>query len=362
VHKILHTEWSNGWGGQEIRIIDEIMAISEFGHDVFLACRKESKIYRAALEKNIRVFTLPFRGNFDLKTIYLLIRIIKENNISIVNTHSGKDTWVGGLAAKICKIKFIRTRHLSNAINSSRLNFINQMADYIFTTGESVRLNMINHNRIKPEKIKSIPTGIDTDIFNPSNFNSLEIRRKNGFTSDQLIIGIVAVLRGFKRHDRFLRMAGEIIRSNPQKKIIFLIVGDGPQKNNIKELLDKLNLNDKVILYGHSTNVPQILSMLDIFVLSSDSGEGVPQSIMQALLMKKAVIATDAGSTIDLHDGKNFLLVNKDSEDELFDACKRVIHDRKLRKNLSEKSRDFIYKKFSRKVMVEKINNIYKII
>ena len=143
VIKVLHTEWSDGWGGQEIRIIDEMLAIREQGIEVFLACRDHGIIKQKALEHSIPVFILPFRGNADLKTIFSLIRIIKKHSIDIVNTHSGKDTWVGGLAAKMARKKFIRTRHLSNPISTSPLNFINRLADYIITTGESVRSTMI---------------------------------------------------------------------------------------------------------------------------------------------------------------------------------------------------------------------------
>jgi len=135
--------WSDGWGGQEIRIINEMIALREQGIEVFLACTNHAQIKQKALDNGIKVFLLPFRGNADFKTLFSIKKIIQENQIDIVNTHSGKDTWVGGLAAKLAGVKFIRTRHLSNPIKPSRSNFINELADYIFTTGEGVRLDMI---------------------------------------------------------------------------------------------------------------------------------------------------------------------------------------------------------------------------
>ncbi len=126
--RVLHTEWSDGWGGQEIRILNEMLAVRERGVEIYLACRENARIQEKALEQGIPVFTLPFRGNADLKTLFGLMRIIRRKKIDIVNTHSGKDTWVGGLAAKLTGRKFIRTRHLSNPINPSRLNFINEIA------------------------------------------------------------------------------------------------------------------------------------------------------------------------------------------------------------------------------------------
>jgi len=68
----LHTEWSNGWGGQEIRIINEMLAVREQGIEVFLACRENATIHHKALEHQIPVFILPFKGNTDLKTLFAL--------------------------------------------------------------------------------------------------------------------------------------------------------------------------------------------------------------------------------------------------------------------------------------------------
>lgn len=356
--KVLHTEWSDGWGGQEIRIINEMIAVREKGVEVFLACRENSKIKDKAIENNIQVFILPFRGNIDLKTMFLLIKIIKDKKIDIVNTHSGKDTWVGGIAAKLSGAKFIRTRHLSNIINPSRFNFINELADYIFTTGESVKNDMIKYNRIAPNKIISIPTGIDENLFDPTKYDNLNSRKFFNFKNDEILIGIVAVLRQFKRHDIFIDVAKKILDKYPKKNIRFVIAGDGPQKIKLSKLIDNFDLKDKIIMLGHVSDIPVLLSTLDIFLLTSDSKEGVPQSVMQAMLMNKAVIATNVGSIADLLNEKNFMLVN--NEEEILNSCCLLIDNEGVRNEFSKNSRDYILKNFSKKVMVNKIMNIYK--
>jgi len=357
--RVLHTEWSDGWGGQEIRIINEMIAMREQGVEVYLACTNHAQIKQKALENNIKVFTLPFRSNADLKTLFSIKKIIKDYHINIVNTHSGKDTWVGGLAAKLAGVIFIRTRHLSNPIKPTRSNFINELADYIFTTGESVRSDMINNNRIKPEKIQSIPTGIDDGIYDSNIFNRQACRDLFQFKDDQIIIGIIAVLRLFKRHDRFLNMARYVIDNNPEKKIHFVMAGDGPQRENLSNMINDLGLQNHVSMLGHVTNVPELLEALDIFVLTSDSGEGVPQSVMQALLMKTAVIATDAGSTGDLHHKNNFILVSHDSQEEFIESCNKLVNNPALIKQYSSNSRSYVLESFSKARMTEKIMKVY---
>jgi len=353
--RVLHTEWSDGWGGQEIRIINEMIVVREQNIEVFLACRNHAIIKQKALENNIKVFTLPFRGNTDLQTLFGLKKIIEENSIDIVNTHSGKDTWVGGLAAKLSGVKFIRTRHLSNSIRSSRANFINELADYIITTGESVRNDMIKNNRIKPEIIQSIPTGIDSEIFNPEKYERKKCREQFNIEDNEIAIGIVAVLRRFKRHDLFLKMARTLIDKYSSKNFTFLIAGDGPRKKKILDLMNELDIVANVKLLGYVDQVPELLSAMDIFVLSSDSNEGVPQSVIQALSMNISVVATNSGSTRDLLNNNSFYLANTNDVDDLVKGVSYFLHN-----SFQNKTRDYILTNYTKNVMCNKIIKIYK--
>jgi len=355
--KVLHTEWSDGWGGQEIRIIDEMIAMREKGVEVFLACRNHGIIKQKALEHSIPIFILPFRGNADVRTIFGLIKIIKNHSIDIVNTHSGKDTWVGGFAAKLSSVKFIRTRHLSNPINPRHTNFINELADYIITTGESVKASMIHLNRIKPDRIQSIPTGIDSNIFNPKLYDRAACREHFNLKEEEIAIGIIAIFRQFKRHDLFLEMAKSMVEKYPDKKLVFLLAGDGPKKADILMSVKKHNLESKVRILGYINKVPDLLEALDIFVLCSDSKEGVPQSVMQALLMNKNIVATDSGSTKDLLNKDNFQLIEAASLLSLIEAVSFYLDG-----NNSNYDRSFIVNNFSKIVMTKKIVQLYSLI
>lgn len=352
--RVLHTEWSDGWGGQEIRIINEMLAIREKGIEVFLACRDRAKIKEKTQEHNIKTFILPFKGSYDLQTIWQLYKIIKKHHIDIVNTHSGKDTWTGGIAAKLADAKFIRTRHLSNKINPSRLNFINELADFIFTTGESVKAAMIQNNRIKPEKISSVPTGIDERIFDPKRYDAVKEREILGIEKNEIAIGIIAVLRKFKRHDFFIEAANQLIKKHNNLK--FFIAGDGPKKEELHQLVKTLNLDNHIRFLGHVKEPAKILAALDIFVLTSDSNEGVPQSVMQALLMDKKVIATDAGSTKDLYHDNNFLLIKPNDLQAIIQAIESLLETG----NPLNLRRKIIVDHFSKNVMVKNIIKVYE--
>jgi len=358
--RVLHTEWSDGWGGQEIRVITEMLSLRKRGIEPYLACREHAKIKAKAISVGIPVFVVPFDGIADLRTVWMLFKIIKKLRIDIVNTHSGKDTWTGGIAAKLTGAKFIRTRHLSNKINPSRLNFINELADAVITTGEQIRKEMIKHNRIKSDKIVSIPTGANEAVFDPSKYDKRENRKLFGIKDDKIAIGILAVLRKFKRHDLFVEMACEVSKQFPET--VFLIAGDGPQKENIKRLIEAKNLQKQIKMLGHINEPAKFLSALDLFVLTSDSGEGVPQAIIQALMMRLPVVTTDVGSVGDLHCEDNFILISRNNTDSLVANVKHLIKDKRLRQKYSERARNYIMKNFSETVMTDRLLHLYNLI
>src|SRR4051812_1854090 len=98
--RILHTEWSDGWGGQEIRVINEMEGMTRRGHQVILATRPNCRISEVARHRGIEVLHLPMRSPVDLRSIFQLRRVLRANKIEIVNTHSGIDSWIGGIAAR----------------------------------------------------------------------------------------------------------------------------------------------------------------------------------------------------------------------------------------------------------------------
>lgn len=353
--RVLHTEWSGGWGGQEIRIINEMLAVRERGIEVFLAAPAHAEITKKAHENNIAVFELPFKGKYDLKTFWLLRKIIREHEIDIVNTHSGGDTWVGGLAAKTSGAKFIRTRHLGYRIKSSYINFINQLADYVITTGSNVRDEMIKFNRIKPHKIISIPTCTNTEIYNPQRYDKICLREKFGLKDKQTIIGTLCFLRGVKRLDLFIKMASAIIHKNPD--IYFVIAGEGPQKNNCIGLINSLGIEKNVKMLGHVDKPWEFFASLDLFVITSDAETG-PQTAMQALLMEVPLISTDVGSVKDFVIGSEAVIVPCNHLQALIFSVEDFL-TKKRNNQLPLISRDYLVKNYSFESMINKILKVY---
>ena len=108
-------------------------------------------------------------------------------------------------------------------------------------------------------------------------------------------------------------------------------------------------------MIGHINNTPKFLSAIDILVLSSDSKEGVPQSVIQGLSMNKKVVSSDTGSTRDLFHNNNFQLVQRGDEAALINGVSIFLN------NSDEVStRKHMIRNFSSKVMIKKIMTSYK--
>ena len=350
--RVLHTEWGD-WGGQQIRIILEMEALKKYGIETQLACKKDARIGQEALKRGFKVHFLPFKGNADLITLFGLIKIIKNEKIAIVNTHSGKDTWVGGFAAKFAKVKFIRTRHMSTRINPSRINFINELADFIITTGESIKEDMIKNNRISPDKIVSIPSGQDSNRFNPKKYDKLESRKILNLPTNKKIIGNLALLIKYKRHDIFIKVAKEVLKKYPD--ILFVIAGDGSEKENLLKMIQKYKLEKNVKLIGFCEKPEIFLSAIDLLLLTSDTNEGIPQVLIQALMMNLPVISSNVGSIKDLWHNNNFDLINNYTIENF---TKAVIKN--LENPQKKDTREYMIKNFSTEVMAKKTLEVYK--
>src|SRR3972149_2665249 len=122
---ILHTESSDGWGGQEIRILRESLGMARRGHRALLAAAPEASLYDRAKASGLTA--IPFRFNKrNPVDYYRLSVLVNRERVDIVNTHSSGDSWVAGVGAKFARRAplIIRTRHLSTPISRSFLRRI----------------------------------------------------------------------------------------------------------------------------------------------------------------------------------------------------------------------------------------------
>lgn len=352
---VLHTEWSDGWGGQERRVLSEMVGMRERGYRQLLACRSNSVIGQEAKAKGISVVNLPFAGKFDIASIRGLVRLIRAEGIDLVSTHSGIDSWVGAIAARWAGVLVVRTRHLNLPLKRNLLNFVHYLPHAVVTCGEVMRQNLVERG-FPPSDVVSIPTGIDFDSFR-SPLTREQARSKFELRQDSFAVVMVGIIRGVKRHEVALRAFEQFRRTHPQARL--LLAGDGPMSSDMQRLADELSLAEAISFLGHRDDVPDLLAAADCFLLSSRS-EGVPQAITQALGCGLAVVATAVGGVPELViDGRTGLLVAAESPPQMAAALGRVADDETLARALGQAGRAHVEAHYSLQAMLNATEALY---
>jgi len=354
--KILHTESSCGWGGQEIRILDEAQGISARGHSVTLVAPREARIYEAALKRGLDPVALPIARKV-LGGVLALRRWLRAHPVDIINTHSSTDSWLAALACATLAgaPAIVRTRHISAPIpdNLPTRWLYHSATRHIVTTGEILRTQLVRDNGLPPERITSIPTGIDASRFVPGGRDAA--RRQTALPSERRLVGIVATLRSWKGH-RYLieavhRLSGDVG---------LVIVGDGPQRRNIESKIRDLGMAERTWLVGNQDNVLPWLQSLDVFALPSYANEGVPQALVQAMLCALPCVTTAAGSIGEIaRDGTTAIVVRTEDAADLKRGLERALSDAKLCERLGIAAREYCAANLGVETMLNRMERVF---
>lgn len=358
--KIVHTEASNGWGGQEIRILEESRGMIVRGHDVSVLCAPGARIFAEAPRFGVPVSTLPI-GRKRLSGLFAMRRWLLENRPDVVNTHSSTDSWLTGLACATLAHPpaVVRTRHISApvAANAGSRWLYGKSAQHVVTTGEALKQTLIRDLNLAPENVTSVPTGIDTERFTPGDKTA--VRQALGLKPDRHYLGIVATLRSWKGHLYLLEAFAKL--DLPEWTL--LIVGEGPMVENIEAKIAELKLHGRVILAGQKTDPEAWMRALDIFCLPSYANEGVPQALMQAMLTGLPIVTTPVGAILEaVSDGETALVVAPQNADALAAAISRLISDGELATRLGSAARERAVARFSKENMLDRMAAIFSVI
>ncbi len=353
---ILHTETLKKWGGQQNRVLTECIGLSNRGHTTIIACHRGSMLAQKAKEAGIKVYEVNMVKQAHLLTIPKLIRIIKDENVDIVSTHSSVDSWAGGIAAKLTGRKLVRFRHNIYKIGKDPMTrLIYKIPDKIICISDEVKKTMIACG-IKDKNLIVINSSVDTDRFNPENTHGLA-KSELSLTEEAVIIGNTSSFTAVKGQE-FLLKAFNIFSKKISCCLLFACRMTEDSKAKYLEFVEPA-LRNKVIFLGHRDDIPNILKSLDIFVFPSIV-EGLGTALIEAMAMRKAVIVSDIPTFRNfIDDGINGLFFTPKDPTSLAEKIISLYTDKDLMAKLGENARKTVLKKFSLKKMIEKTENIY---
>lgn len=348
-------------GGAERMFIELLLRLKESFNVSVVCIRDKGELAHLLEEKSIKVHVSYFKGRFAPKSLLNLASLLKRENIHIVHTHMYRPNISGTIGAFIARTPVIISHvHTVHQWDTKRQIFMDRIItgirDKTIVVSEEVKKAYLEKVNPNPEKIKVIYNGVDPKIYKIEKKLS-GIRAELNIQDGIPVIGIAGRLAPEKDHITFLEAAKIVLDSNP--RACFLIVGKGPEEKNIKAYIEKLNLKDKVKIVGYREDIPQVLSALDIFVLSSVR-EGFSLAILEAMAAGKPVIATDVGGNKEaVVDGETGFIVPKKDPSSMASKILSLVCNPDLRAMMGENGCQRVAKKFSIENMVSETADLY---
>jgi glycosyltransferase involved in cell wall biosynthesis len=359
--RILHTESSRGWGGQEMRVFAELEWMRAQGHWIALAADPASQIARRAREAGMTFF--PLRTNKPALPLAVLELALwmRRHRVDIVNTHSSNDGWRAGLAARLAGCVLIRSRHIEVDYPNRFTSGIafRDLPHHLLTTSQRIADRLVAEFGIPPARVTCLPTGIDLARYHPGVAGTL--RQELALAPGTPLVGMISVLRSWKGHLIFLDAAALLLQQG--RPVHFVIAGDGPGRDELTRKIAQPPWQGRVTLLGHRGDVENVLASLDVLVLPSYAHEGIPQIILQAQATGRPVVATRIGGIPEVvEDGVNGLLLEPRDPVALAEKIARLLDGSALREKIGHAARARAEKEHGLDRMGERLLALYQVL
>ena len=188
-----------------------------------------------------------------------------------------------------------------------------------------------NQEKIDKTKFCLIYNSVDAGRF-PASENTSALREKYGLPIEGYIVGSVGSLISKKGHEVLIEAAAILSKDITDLKVI--IVGEGGRKDDLVALASKLGLGKRVVFMGPRDDVPQMMKMMDIFVLPSFQ-EGFPRTVIEAMYTEIPVVATNiSGIPEIISDGDNGILIPAGDANAIAQKCLMLYRNPGLRKSI----------------------------
>ncbi len=356
--KVVHILHSFGTGGMEKGVATLVSNASKNIEHVIL-CLTEVGNSTRLLPADTQIVPLNKPQGNSFRFLLKLVKLLKKLSPDVVHTRNWGGT-DGIIAARMAGIRsIVHSEHGFGPENPKGDNkkriwihkVISPFVQEYICLSQPLK-SWVEKNVTNRKPVQQIINGVDTELYSPGP--SAEFKKKMGFDRQTMVIGIVASLNPIKDHLTLIRAFKKFQGVRPESAL--LVVGDGPERAK----LEALSGSSKVLFLGDRSDVPDLMKIMDLFVLSSVN-EGISNTIMEAMASGLPVAATQVGGNGELviNEETGLLFPSGDSN-ALYEIFKRYSENENLLKRHGKNGRKRAVDFFSVSSMVEQYERIWK--
>lgn len=356
-------------GGTERQLIELVKNLDRRLYEPLICCERGGDLVVEAERLGIKVKILskkevslknPFAFLSVVRNIYNLFR---DEKIDILQSCSVDIyTYIGLTLARFAGIPVIISTRRSMEHFKSRFHFladaiVNRFTDVIIANSEAVKRDVIQKERIEADKIRIIYNGVEPGRYKV-RIDKCQKKMEFGISGNCPVVGIIANLFYYKGHREFLHSAK--VARKKISNVKFLIFGqDNGIKKELETLAVKLGIKRSVVFAGLRHDIPEILQIIDIQVLSSYE-EGFSNVILEGMAAGKPLVVTDVGGNPEaVINGKTGIVVPPKNSDKLAEAIIKLLENPQLAQKMGEEGRKRVRENFGIGKMVSQTEDLY---
>lgn len=296
-----------------------------------------------------------------------ILRYLRQQKPDLVHTQLEFATVLGSVGSWLLRIPNTTTLHTLDNPQKGSSHWRNELSwacmrlfsTKLIAVSNSTRDHLIKYGRIQPQKIITMYNGIDPSNFKPVSGDIRDAKRKElGIPDNAFLFLTVAVLREAKGIQFMLKAMTNIIRSLPNAH--YLIVGAGDYESALKNEVETSHLEHRVTFAGQRTDIPDFLSISDLFVLPTLI-DALPTVLIEATAAGKAIVASNVGGVPEIVENEvNGLLVQPGDPAQLEKACLALAQDRAKRAAMESAGLRIAQEKFNIHTQVSTLGQLYK--
>lgn len=303
----------------------------------------------------------------DLRAIIKICNILRNERPDVVHTHTPKAGILGRWASWLAGIpRVVHTFHgfgfsESHPAMKKWLYLWSERITGMITTqfvvvSEKNRLKGESYGFFHQQNCELIRSGIDLSAFRKGSVDKSQKKIELGLCPSDRIVGIVAGFKPPKGLKHFLDVARRVVNQQPEIK--FLMVGDGELRPQLESEVNRLRLDSAVRMVGWRRDIPELLQLFDVFLLTSH-WEGLPRVLLEAMILGVPIVATDVDGIGEVvQTGENGYLVHPGDTAKMAERVLELLGSEELCSTMGQKSQRMV-EPFSAQKMVEGYGRLY---